>query len=982
MKKSFLLVFLMAFLPYVGWSQANPGGNANLDEADITFTYARYGGGAPTAQVIYQGQVLEQTNADPENLNPNGSYDWDGKYYTDEDCTQEFEGEKLQVTGTAEIPHYWVKFTGTVGTVYEGSEAIRFFDVMPRTLWIKALGEVDLDYDFGEVIDNALTAGDIEFVPADELADPLNEGFAEGEDIEDLDVDEDNLSFSWDNGANTLDAGEYGLTINGISSDNYIIKVVDDLVLKIKAFDLAAAYEAGKITIELVEGQDLTYTSEEIEPQFTVVYDPDGDGEAPAVTLVQGTHFAVVNNDGEGDGDDFVPDPIVNAGEYEARIVGINNYTGEIAEGTDFEVLPAPLMVYVSNLTKVYDGTEDIYGGTVEDKTPATIAYSGLLGDDATTVNPFGPAAFTVAYNAEGNHVNVTEEGYAIKPVRNNPNEAFNNYTLGEGNVNLLATGKLFVTPLAITITADDMQKQIDGDDPELTFTIEGAPEENVEAIGAAYEASREEGEAIGTYVITVAQKEELEDEVLTLLANFEIELVTGTFTITGDAGLYVYPKAVTVEYGDETPETFEIVAVTGSGTEVELSSTNTVSFKDGADDHSAIGAYVLQIDGNVTADGYEADAIHKLEGQYIVTKKTVKITLPTQVLEVEDDEDDLDLEKVLAVLEDEKVDAEDELPEFALAFNIGEAEGQIPDADVWEDALGEDADGKKYAKGYMIADDAENEKYIIKVAYGKLVVGAAEGLEFTSEDQDWQDIQDYDGEEVDVLWSPAREQGIASYDGLWKAGEWNTAILPFEITVGQLSAAFGYAIVNVVDEENSTVGNVAFKLEMGTIPANTPFAIKTAGDIDAEEFIDLEGVTIDKPETSKVEQEIGDLGYKFVGVYEEVTLDKTTPNMHFLVNGGWKHIGTSSSNTYKIIPFNCYVDQTPAAAARGLDLTFTFQELDGSVTAIKAIDADAVNANRSVDATGWYTIGGVKLNAAPTQKGVYINNGKKVVIK
>ena len=30
----------------------------------------------------------------------------------------------------------------------------------------------------------------------------------------------------------------------------------------------------------------------------------------------------------------------------------------------------------------------------------------------------------------------------------------------------------------------------------------------------------------------------------------------------------------------------------------------------------------------------------------------------------------------------------------------------------------------------------------------------------------------------------------------------------------------------------------------------------------------------------------------------------------------------------------------------------------------------------------GWYTVDGMKLDAAPTQKGVYINNGKKVVVK
>ena len=40
------------------------------------------------------------------------------------------------------------------------------------------------------------------------------------------------------------------------------------------------------------------------------------------------------------------------------------------------------------------------------------------------------------------------------------------------------------------------------------------------------------------------------------------------------------------------------------------------------------------------------------------------------------------------------------------------------------------------------------------------------------------------------------------------------------------------------------------------------------------------------------------------------------------------------------------------------------------------------VNAAEAVKAEGWYTINGIKLNAAPTQKGIYINNGKKIVVK
>ena len=57
-------------------------------------------------------------------------------------------------------------------------------------------------------------------------------------------------------------------------------------------------------------------------------------------------------------------------------------------------------------------------------------------------------------------------------------------------------------------------------------------------------------------------------------------------------------------------------------------------------------------------------------------------------------------------------------------------------------------------------------------------------------------------------------------------------------------------------------------------------------------------------------------------------------------------------------------------------------QEADGSTTTIRSIDADTTGEGKAFAAQGWYTLDGMKLNAAPTEKGVYINNGKKVVIK
>ena len=296
------------------------------------------------------------------------------------------------------------------------------------------------------------------------------------------------------------------------------------------------------------------------------------------------------------------------------------------------------------------------------------------------------------------------------------------------------------------------------------------------------------------------------------------------------------------------------------------------------------------------------------------------------------------------------------------------------------------------YAKGIKVSLVASttaapnvNDYYNITFnATAALNVVAATSLAFMTDDNDWNEIVKFDDKTAGSVTMLTRaDQPLSKYDGKWKAEEWNTIILPFETSARLLSQAFGYAIVNVVDKDKTTTGNVQFKLQMkGTIDANTPIAIKTDADINAGDVINfgnINGKKIVKPATKKVSVEAG-AGHTFVGVYETTKIDKTTPSYYFLLNGAWKYIKADSDLTFNIVPFNCYIDQSNTSAH---ELTFTFEEADGSTTAIKAVEASATESNNAaVKYTGWYTINGVKLDAAPTQKGMYIFNGKKYVVK
>ena len=93
---------------------------------------------------------------------------------------------------------------------------------------------------------------------------------------------------------------------------------------------------------------------------------------------------------------------------------------------------------------------------------------------------------------------------------------------------------------------------------------------------------------------------------------------------------------------------------------------------------------------------------------------------------------------------------------------------------------------------------------------------------------------------------------------------------------------------------------------------------------------------------------------------------------------GFWPYTGTT------IAPHRCYIkgeDYNKALKAANLDDagniggTFFF---DDNTTAITTVNA---NTNVSTD-DSWYTLGGQRLNSRPAHSGVYINKGKKVVIR
>ena len=220
------------------------------------------------------------------------------------------------------------------------------------------------------------------------------------------------------------------------------------------------------------------------------------------------------------------------------------------------------------------------------------------------------------------------------------------------------------------------------------------------------------------------------------------------------------------------------------------------------------------------------------------------------------------------------------------------------------------------------------------------------------------------------------------------KANTWYTMVLPFEVTVAELSRLLGYAIVNVIDPTRTEVSGTGSKFygkltmkganDKEYIPANTPFMVKTADDITG--IVDFGKQTIVASTNLTVD---AGANVEFTGTYKAKTVSKDDDAAIWFLMGNytnWAFIKSTSLATWDILPFEGFIDMSNLPA-NAREITFFMEEEDGTVTAIKSVDAEDAESAESA-AEGWYTINGIKLNAKPTQKGIYIFNGKKVAIQ
>ena len=216
------------------------------------------------------------------------------------------------------------------------------------------------------------------------------------------------------------------------------------------------------------------------------------------------------------------------------------------------------------------------------------------------------------------------------------------------------------------------------------------------------------------------------------------------------------------------------------------------------------------------------------------------------------------------------------------------------------------------------------------------------------------------------------------SYTSRPKNGSTNYLADPRPVTYVELVEAGGNVIsVGSVSTKVSTLSSFAANV---FVPAGTYAFRFRQPQTSADRANVFEGVSI-KNDVLNIETDYVD----FVGTHSSTVLYEEGTAKHNLYLGSGNNIYYPTREGYTVKACRAYFrlsgltagePTSPSANVRAFVLDFG----DGEKTGIRSLTPDA--SPKGEGRSGWYTINGVKLQGKPTMRGIYINNGRKVVIK
>ena len=730
--------------------------------------------------------------------------------------------------------------------------------------------------------------------------------------------------------------------------------------------------------------------------------------------LTAGTDYEVEWHKVEACNDDAVTPKDVAT--YYLLAKGINNYAGSTKKDASwkFTVNQKNLIVYVQNMEKTYDGNAIAIGEDPYYITGAEIVLNGLEGNDAT---PEARAEFEASVKAKFE----TEPGVAKKnagtynmiPVITNLG-AFANYKT-EGN--LLNTGVYTINKRSVTVTPREQKFTYDGTEKAISTDkiVLLADNSNAATATVAIEALNEEAktglvagdaETFATLYsiqkkagVTIKNKQtytgaiEIKATEAAAASNYTIVAGPAANVVVGGADIALIAGTFSKQYGYVIDFTKDFFVVNNkSVSEYKTTPTFTVAKGDktytAADGALPLGTYTITLTNaaEIIPDNFEYKAENVYTGELNITPKEIEIEINTVNLKTGDGLTELNKYATVKDYSSKKVGNDKIDFTFKFADGISLAEGKLKAAAEYGEAivggvLGNAVDGVLVASSEDKPND--NAKYIITFVKGGIKLGTANTLVLDPADTQ------LEGKITDAN---SKEYAISFGSKAMKEKEWYAMVLPFATSLSELVDALGtYVVVNTLSDASS-LDNIKFTLEMDEIPAGKPFIIKPAKAVNWSAFkLDDDPATLEINESlktiSKTITPTETAGATLTGVYTKKTI-KNDPDglVEWLCDTGYgkKDAAGNLVNTWlkpkskphDVLPLEAYMILAEGSSYAPV---ITVEDFDGSVTSIKSISVEEIH---DMTAKGMYNLNGMKMNSVPTQKGVYIVNGKKVVIK
>lgn len=215
-----------------------------------------------------------------------------------------------------------------------------------------------------------------------------------------------------------------------------------------------------------------------------------------------------------------------------------------------------------------------------------------------------------------------------------------------------------------------------------------------------------------------------------------------------------------------------------------------------------------------------------------------------------------------------------------------------------------------------------------------------------------------------------------ASFDRVFKAGQWSTVCLPFNVPEEQLAKICDKGVEVEQLVEYDTVGNILRFEAVTEMEANTPYIIKCNSD--NAPFSELTNVDVSESDGVKSIQ-INDAS--MIGVFSTTYLDSDASVSYYGYNsadGAFVKIGSNGT----VYPFRAFIS-IPSEVVNAKILGIKHD--DGTETSILGIECNSDKCKVNV-----YTLDGIFIRsflnkkdaATHLPKGVYVMDNKKFIVK